>query len=352
VVAFEDGTLQRTGEELERLEDKAPTALLHCDMRDNLIVIAEGGQGGVIGVHQLSDEPMPAAEVVGVPTGQRVVATFALPLGVTELPGYLFLTTRLGVVKRVTLSDLAKQFTTFSVMNIAEDDAIVSICVTPGEGEVLLATARGQAIRFAEEDVRPMGFNAGGVAGIKLVNEDVVVGADVVQAGGEVAVITEQGAGKRSSLSEYPQQGRAGQGVIGLRVDEEDAVAGLAIAGLKEEVLVTTSRGKSKQVKMKVFKSLGRATGGYNVQRVVKNEVITGLIKAVERISAPEAEEAPAAEPVQMKLAITAPARKSTAAKPPEKKAPAARDSAASAKKTPAVKKPAAKAKKNVAQKE
>jgi len=109
VIAYEDGTLHRNGAELELLEDKAPSALLHCDMRDNLIVIAEGGQGGVIGVHQLSDTPMPAAEVVGVPTGQRIVMVLALPLGVSELPGYLFLTTRLGVVKRVTLSDLAKQ---------------------------------------------------------------------------------------------------------------------------------------------------------------------------------------------------------------------------------------------------
>src|SRR5512143_2638282 len=315
VIAYEDGILHRNGEELELLEDKAPTALVRADMRDNLVVIAEGGQGGVIGVHQLSDEPMPAAEVVGVPTGQRVVATLALPLGVSELPGYLFLTTRLGVVKRVTLSDLAKQFGTFSVMNIAEDDAIVSIRVTQGEGEVLLVTARGQTIRFIEEDVRPMGFNAGGVAGIKLVNEDVVVGAAAVQPDGEVAVITEQGVGKRSSMSEFPSQGRAGQGVIGIRVDEEDAVAGAVIAGLKEDLFITTSRGKAKQVKMKVFKSLGRATGGYTVQHVVKNEVITGLIKAVERMTAPEAGEPPAAEPVQVELAIEALVKKGKAQK-------------------------------------
>jgi DNA gyrase subunit A len=349
VAAYEDGTLQRNGEELELLEDKAPTALLHCDMRDNLVVITEGGQGGIIGVHQLSDEAMPAAEVVGVPTGQRVVAAFALPLGVSELPGYLFLTTRLGVVKRVTLSDLAKQFTTFSVMNIAEDDAIVSIRVTQGEGEVLLATARGQAIRFIEEDVRPMGFNAGGVAGIKLVNEDVVVGADVVRPDGEVAVVTEQGVGKRSSMSEFPRQGRAGQGVIGIRVDEEDAVAGLAIAGLKEEVFITTSRGKSKLVKMRAFKSLGRATGGYHVQHVVKNEVITGLVTAVERIAAPAVEAPPAAKPAQMELAIAAPARKGKAEKQPAQQVPTIKKPVARSKKATVTRQPAAKAKKKVA---
>jgi DNA gyrase subunit A len=348
VIAYEDGTLHRNGAELELLEDKAPSALLYCDMRDNLVVIAEGGQGGVIGVHQLSDQPMPAAEVVGVPTGQRIVAALALPLGVSELPGYLFLTTRLGVVKRVTLSDLAKQFTNFSVMNIAEDDAIVSVRVTQGEGEVLLATARGQMIRFAEEDVRPMGFNAGGVAGIKLVNEDVVIGADLVQPDSEVAVITEQGVGKRSSMGEFPKQGRAGQGVIGIRVDEEDAAAGLIITGLKDEVFITTSRGKSKQVKLKVFKSLGRATGGYHVQHVVKNEVITGLIKTVERITEPEADEPPASKPVQMELAIEVPIKKGKTEKQSEKNVPAVKRPASPAKQTQAAKKPAVKAKKKL----
>jgi hypothetical protein len=134
-----------------------------------------------------------------------------------------------------------------------------------------------------------------------------------------------------------------------MRVDDEDAVAGLAIAGLKEEVLITTSRGKSKQVKMKTFKSLGRATGGYNVQHVVKNEVITGLIKSVERITAPETGEPPAAEPLQMELAIEQPAKKGKAERQPVKEAPAIKKPVAQSKKAPVTKKPAAKAKKKVA---
>ena len=156
ITAYEDGTLHRTSDELTLLEDKSVSALLHADMRDNLVAITEGGQAGMIGVHQLSDEPMPAADVVGVPTGQRIVTLLALPLDKPELPGYLFMTTRQGVVKRVTMADVAKAFGTFSVMNVADDDAIVSAKVTAGEGEVMLLTARGQAIRFAEEEVRPM----------------------------------------------------------------------------------------------------------------------------------------------------------------------------------------------------
>ncbi len=338
VTAYEDGTLQRTGEELELLEDKAPTALVHCDMRDNLVAITEVGQAGIIGVHQLADAPMPAPEVVGVPSGQRVIGLFALPMGQSELNGYLFLTTRLGVVKRVTLADLAKAFGTFSVMNVADDDAIIAVHVTQGEGEVLLASARGQMIRFAEEDVRPMGFNAGGVAGIKLVSEDVIVGADVVQPESEVAVITEQGTGKRSALSEFPKQGRAGQGVIGIRIDAGDAVAGVVIAGVKEEVLITTSRGKAKQVKVKLFKSLGRATGGYGVFHVLKNEQVVGLIKPAERISAPEAVEE-ATGPMQLELVPEEPVKPNKTEKASVK---------ADVKKAPVAKKPAPTQKKPV----
>ena len=320
VVAYEDGALERQNEELSLAEDKAPLAVLHADKRDNLVALTELGQAGMIGVHQLSEGAMPAPEVVGVPSGQRLVALLALPIGQAELKGYLFMTTRLGVVKRVLLADVARSFGTFSVMNVADDDAIVSIRITQGEGEVLLITARGQAIRFAEEEVRPMGFNAGGVAGIRLVGEDVIAAADVVTADGEVAVITEQGIGKRSPLSEYPKQGRAGQGVIGIKLNGGDAVAGLAIVGLKEEVIITTSRGRSKIVKGRLFKSLGRATGGYGVQHVLKNEIITGLVKSVERIDAPVAEMVH--EPVQLALVEAAPTKASakSAAKAPARK--------------------------------
>ena len=320
VVAYEDGVLQRLSEELALLEDKAPVAVLHADRRDNLVAITELGQAGIIGVHQLSDEAMPAPEVVGVPSGQRLVTLLALPIGQTELKGYLFMTTRLGIVKRVLLSDVAKAFGTFGVMNVADDDAIVSIRMTQGEGEVLLITARGQAIRFAEEEVRPMGFNAGGVAGIKLLGEDVVAAADVVLADCDAAIITEQGIGKRSPLSDFPRQGRAGQGVIAIKLSGGDAVAGLAVAGLKEDVIITTSRGKSKIVKGRLFKSLGRATAGYGVQHVVKNEIITGLVKAVERIDEPVAEMAP--EPVQLELVEAKPEKASAkaAVKTPPKK--------------------------------
>jgi DNA gyrase subunit A len=315
VTAYEDGTLLRTTEELTLLDDKAPTALVHADMRDNLVVITEGGQAGVIGVHQLSDGPMPAAEVVGVPSGQRVIAALALPKDKPELKGYVFMATRLGVVKRVTLADVAKAFGSFAVMNIADDDAIVAARPTLGEGDVMLITARGQSIRFAEEDVRPMGFNAGGVAGIKLANEDVVIAADVVDPEGEVAVITEQGTGKRSLLEEFPTQGRAGQGVIGIRLAGGDAVAGLAITGLKDDLVVTTSRGKAKLIKGKVFKSLGRATGGYGVFHVVKNEQVTALIKPHQRVTVPDVEEQTESEQLELELAEEKPAREGKRAK-------------------------------------
>jgi DNA gyrase subunit A len=315
VTAYEDGTLLRTTEELTLLDDKAPTALVHADMRDNLVVITEGGQAGVIGVHQLSDGPMPAAEVVGVPSGQRVIAALALPKDKPEPKGYVFMATRLGVVKRVTLADVAKAFGSFAVMNIADDDAIVAARPTLGEGDVMLITARGQSIRFAEEDVRPMGFNAGGVAGIKLANEDVVIAADVVDPEGEVAVITEQGTGKRSLLEEFPTQGRAGQGVIGIRLAGGDAVAGLAITGLKDDLVVTTSRGKAKLIKGKVFKSLGRATGGYGVFHVVKNEQVTALIKPHQRVTVPDVEEQTESEQLELELAEEKPAREGKRAK-------------------------------------
>ncbi len=292
VTIYQDGTVVRSSEGPAIVEDKAPSVFVHADARDTVMVMTEGGQAGAIAVHQIAEQAMPAAEVFGVPSDQRVVAAVALPKEGPELKGYLFMTTWLGVVKRVTLADLAKAFGSFSVMNVAEDDAIASALVTPGEGEVILVTRHGQSIRFVEEDVRAMGFNAGGVAGIKLVEDDQVCGADVVDPDSDVLLITMEGQGKRSALAEYPKQGRAGQGVRAIKLDEADYVAGVAVVKPGDELTIVTSKNKTKSIKAKSIKSVGRAAGGIIAYRVTKGETVMALIKPVERVSAPEIEDA------------------------------------------------------------
>ena len=112
-------------------------------------------------------------------------------------------------------------------MRVNEGDALISVGLTDGKKEILLATAMGMAIRFSESEVRPMGLVAAGVNGIKLDDKDEVVGVEVLPAQGEVFFITTNGKAKRVEQKEFPRQGRYGKGVRAWELPKKVRIAGV-----------------------------------------------------------------------------------------------------------------------------
>jgi len=223
-----------------------PVALLRASTRDILYVFSADGHFAAYPIHQLPEGAV--WEGAGRAIGDLVsrsgpfpaVAALVLPTARSETqseaqgrPEYLFLATRRGMVKRVAVADLPMVgFGT--VIGIAQGDAVVGAAWTTGTDEVVLVTRAGQAIRFREEEVRPMGLPAGGVAGVKLQEatdkkqeEDGAVALVVVRPKEDLVVVAEDGRGKRTPLSEYPTQGRYGKGVITARF----AAPGVGLAG-------------------------------------------------------------------------------------------------------------------------
>jgi DNA gyrase subunit A len=177
------------------------------------------------------------------------VTSVVLPTEGAE--GYLFLTTLAGVVKRVRLEDLpGVTADPFTVINVAEDDALGWARVTTGDQEVILATSTGQAIRFSEETVRPMGLPASGVLGIKLDSDiDGIVGMDVVTPNSFVWSITDNGFAKATPIDEYPLQNRYGQGVINMRLPKGSSeVVATTLLSRGMTLIVTTSGGVTKKI--------------------------------------------------------------------------------------------------------
>ena len=161
-----------------------------------------------------------------------------------EATGYVFLTTLGGNCKRIRVEDLPGVTSEpFPVMNVAEDDALGWARLTTGEDEVILATASGQAIRFAESEVRDMGLRAGGVMAIRLEDlADGVVAMDLVRNGRLLWSITDNGLAKASPVDDYPLQGRYGKGVINVNLP---AGAAEVVAAVGDEgVIVTTGLGR------------------------------------------------------------------------------------------------------------
>jgi len=151
--------------------------------------------------------------------GERIQAT--IPISDYNDDQYLVMATRSGIVKKTAL----KEFDTnrsggLICITLVDDDELVGIELTDGSSELMLVTKYGQAIRFAEEQIRPMGRTAQGVMGIRLDDQDEVVSLAAASDDAELLVVTEKGYGKRTAISEYPLQNRAGKGVITLKKNE------------------------------------------------------------------------------------------------------------------------------------
>ena len=311
------------GVEPARGRQKDPlVAIASANTRENLYLLTEDGTAVVIPTHQVPPgatpgEGLSVAELAGLPAQPTIAAALALaPTGPAEKQGadapagYLFLTSRLGRVKRVTLADLAAARTNeITVMKLDKDDALGWAVLTTGKEEVILIVSNGQAIRFSEGDVRPTGLPAGGVFGVKMGEQDWVVGMGVYRSRGDVVVISEMGVGKRSALSEYPTQGRHGTGVVtaSLSVNSGQLAAG-AVANVSDRLLMVSAKGNSKAVFVRSLPKARRATQGRELIAIRGRDRLATLLV----LSQVEVE---AAKPASRKRASRASSRQHSSSK-------------------------------------
>ncbi|MFA5926177.1 MAG: DNA gyrase subunit A [Parcubacteria group bacterium] len=195
---------------------------------------------------------------------------------------YLFMTTRLGTVKKSAISDFAKvRRSGLIALNLAKDDELRWIAPIAGKDEIIITTASGQAIHFKETDVRPMGRGAAGVRGIKLKKDDLVVGMDPVfkeQKGNQLLVLTENGFGKRTDLKSYKIQRRGGSGIKTAKVTPKTGKLVSAHVvntdGLEADLIASSAKGQIIRTPLKTISVLGRATQGVRVMRFNQDDKI------------------------------------------------------------------------------
>src|SRR5439155_24842097 len=128
---------------------------------------------------------------------------------------FLLFTTRRGIVKKTALPEYDSPRTGLIAVNLRPGDELIDVRLTDGKDEVFLVSRRGQAIRFKESLVRPMGRGAAGVIGMRLAEGDEVIALALASDGEEMISVSRNGYGKRSRLADYPTKGRGGKGVIG-----------------------------------------------------------------------------------------------------------------------------------------
>jgi len=213
--------------------------------------------------------------------GERIQAT--IPISDYNDDQYLVMATRSGIVKKTAL----KEFDTnrsggLICITLVDDDELVGIELTDGSSELMLVTKYGQAIRFAEEQIRPMGRTAQGVMGIRLDDRDEVVSLAAASDDAELLVVTEKGYGKRTAISEYPLQNRAGKGVITLKKNERTGpVVGAQVVREGNEIMLLSIEGIMIRLKVAEISLQGRNTQGVTLMRLDENDRVVGVADIV-----------------------------------------------------------------------
>ena len=178
--------------------------------------------------------------------------------------GYLFTVTNSGMVKRTPLSEFRNpRRAGVSAAAVGREERLVGASITDGHGEVLLATRKGQAVRFSEEEVRPMGRQARGVVGIRLEEGDEVVSMVVLKGERFLISVSSEGFGKRTPLEEYRRTHRGGKGVVLMRLSERTGEV-VAVKGVddRDELMAITQRGLLIRIPVRDVRPMGRATQG------------------------------------------------------------------------------------------
>ena len=196
-----------------------------------------------------------------------------------EDSGYLVMATSEGYIKKTALqeySNITKNG--ILALSLDEDDELVSVHQTSGDMELFVATKRGKAIRFNEDQIRSTGRVTKGVRGIKLRPGDRVVTMDYIKDGNQVMILTENGIGKRTPLEEYPIQNRYGYGVIAIRTAKRTgSVVRARVIHEQDELIVTTNMGyviRTSAIESPIQK---RHTQGVIIIRLDPDDVVTGF---------------------------------------------------------------------------
>ncbi len=195
--------------------------------------------------------------------------------------GYLAMATRGGYVKRTAVSDFENVHSGgIRAVRLEEDDALVDVEVTTGDGDLLIGTRGGMTIRFDEADARPMGRSARGVNGIKLQDGDEVAGLVAAEPDDDrdLLTVTRNGYGKRTPLTEYRQQSRYGKGLIDIKTDERNGpVCAINAVSTGDGLVIMSESGQIMRTHVDEVSEVGRNTKGVVVMRLGDDDHVAGV---------------------------------------------------------------------------
>ena len=213
------------------------------------------------------------------------VITAVVPIPKGQKRMFLFMATTKGIIKKVDMDSLdAVRKNGMLAIKLRAGDELGWVIPTSGDDQMMLVTSGGNAIRFKEKDVRPMGRSAAGVIGIRLDKDQKVVGADVVPSGVEkglhVLAVTKNGYGKRTDLKAYKVQKRGGRGIMTAKITPKtgELVSAHMTSEENKELIAVSRKGVVIRTSVASISVLGRATQGVRIMRVESGDGIASVV--------------------------------------------------------------------------
>ena len=269
-----------------------------------ILVFTETGRVHWLKVHEIpqmgpASKGKAIVNLLQLSNTERVAATVA----VREFTDnrFLLFATENGTVKKTELSAYSNPRAGGIIgINIDEGDRLLDIRVTEGNKNVLLATAKGFAIRFSEKDARPMGRATRGVRGIRLRKGDRVVGMEVLEEEGEILSMAEGAVGKRTPVSQYRLQSRGGKGIINLKVSAKTGeVIGAKQVRPDDGMMLITQEGKIIRINVEGVRVSSRSTQGVKLMDLDESDRLVAVAKLADRAENEEEISAEASSPSQ-----------------------------------------------------
>ena len=285
----DDGLVSRTHDDKQPKHsgNDAPRFLVKASTTDTIYFVSKLGKAAAIAAHLIPEADKLSQgsmyyKVSPLTETDPLVAVFSLPASKSALGAEtcVLTATRFGMVKKSLISELpGPSSQTFTLARVNEGDRLGWVGLTDGKKkDILLVVASGMAIRFKEDDVRPMGLVAAGVNGIKLEDKDEVVGMEVLPAEGEIFLLASDGKAKRVDEKEFPKQGRYGKGVVAWDLPNKVTLAAVASGKPNHVATIHMSKGAAKSARLDLAAVRKRAsTKGDLVVEVKPGETITGL---------------------------------------------------------------------------
>ncbi|NLZ47654.1 MAG: DNA gyrase subunit A [Clostridiales bacterium] len=195
--------------------------------------------------------------------------------------GYLVMATKQGLIKKTELKEFKNiRRNGLIAINLKDGDELLKVKVTHGDAEIIIVTQEGYAIRFSEQDVRPMGRTASGVKALTLRDGDIAVSMDIVVPEQELLVVSENGYGKRTPMTEYGLQSRGGKGLKTYKITEKTGkLVGARVVKEGDELMLINNNGVAIRINVSDVSVTSRSTMGVRLMRTVEGELIVALAK-------------------------------------------------------------------------